>query len=186
MQFSLFGAEAAEPSVDDLAGVLLAGGWWVRSSGAARLSVVVTDQWRADALAEAFEQLDAGPEIVRAEGGLAVRTRFSADLLSFATNWTLGANQVPPAGFVLNSMGLRLWAITSGQNDGPGYLLGTESAETVVHSVAGAQLARLGLAAISVTRRDSPGWRVTSVKRLRRLAEILGEPPSGAGADWPV
>ena len=51
-QFSLFGAAAAEPSLDDLDGVLLAGGRWVRSAGTARLSVVVDAPWRADALDE--------------------------------------------------------------------------------------------------------------------------------------
>ena len=46
-QFSLFGAAVAEPCVDDLDGVLLAGGHWVRSGTGARLSVVVADRWRA-------------------------------------------------------------------------------------------------------------------------------------------
>ena len=52
MQFSLFGAEAAEAVLTDLDGLLLAGGDWVRTDrdAAARLSVLVADQWRADAL----------------------------------------------------------------------------------------------------------------------------------------
>ena len=41
MQFSLFGAAAAQPTLDDLDGVLLAGGHWVRSGDGARLSIVV-------------------------------------------------------------------------------------------------------------------------------------------------
>ncbi len=31
-------------------------------------------------------------------------------------------------------------------------------------------------------RRGGPGWRVTSLKRIRRLVELLGEPPAGARA----
>ena len=45
---------------------------------------------------------------------------------------------------------------------------------TPVHLAGGAQLARLGLAAVSIGVRGGPGWRVTSVKRIRRLAELLG------------
>ncbi|MCW2524569.1 MAG: hypothetical protein JWO63_2904, partial [Frankiales bacterium] len=53
---------------------------------------------------------------------------------------------------------------------------------------AGAQLARLSVAAVGVGVgvRPGPGWRVTSVKRLRRLAELVGEGPPGCGSDWPT
>ncbi|MBE7190261.1 MAG: hypothetical protein INR67_18375, partial [Jatrophihabitans endophyticus] len=55
--------------------------------------------------------------------------------------------------------------------------------------VAGAALARLGVAAVSLARsrsgRGGPGWRVTSGRRLRRLVELVGPPPPGAGDDWP-
>ena len=186
MQFSLFGAEAADPAAADLAGVLLAGGWWVRAAGAARLSVVLAAPWRADAIAESFRRLGLNPDIVPAEGGQAVRTSFNAELYPTADNWTRGANQAPPPGFELTPGGLRLWAIASGVGEGVGYRLGTDSPDSAVHAVAGAQLARLGMAAVSIANRSSPGWRITSVKRLRRLAEILGESPAGAGTDWPV
>lgn len=191
MQFSLFGAEVAEVCVDDLDGVLLGGGWWVRSAGTARLSVVVIDQWRADALADAFTELGLGAEVVAAEvaagaGGLAVRTNFAVPLIPLAQRWTLGANQVPPRGLGLTSMGLRLWAITAGRSDGTGYLLATDAAADATHLAGGSQLARLGVAASSIQGRGGPGWRVTSHKRLRRLAELLGQPPPDSGPDWPV
>ncbi|HSY15952.1 MAG TPA: hypothetical protein VK816_08200 [Jatrophihabitantaceae bacterium] len=185
MQFSLFGAAAAEPSPDDLAGVLLAGGQWVRSAEGARLSVVVADQWRAEALSEAFAQRDVGGDTVPAEGGCGVRTRFSPQLAPAAASWTRGANQGPPAGFALSPGGLRLWVVAAGHADAAGYVLGTAEADGAVHLVGGAQLARLGLAAVSLAARGGPGWRITSAKRLRRLAELLDEPPAGAGQDWP-
>ena len=52
MQFSLFGAQAADAVLTDLDGLLLAGGDWVRAERgwAARLSVLVDQWWRADAL----------------------------------------------------------------------------------------------------------------------------------------
>ena len=134
-QFSLFGAAVAEPCLDDLDGVLLAGGHWVRSpaslrsaatvqaadvrpadrnaEGSARLSVVVAQRWRAEALAEAFDARGVGchDAIVVADGGHCVRTAFHADLDPLANRWTRGATEGPPAGFSLTPGGLRLWAI---------------------------------------------------------------------------
>jgi hypothetical protein len=188
MQFSLFGAEAALPSLDDLDGVRLAGGHWVRSGEDARLSVVVADRWRAEALAEAFEVRavgDAEP-ISEAPVGISVRTAFDPRLLSYAARWAKGAREAPPPGLLLTPGGLRLWAVASGRRDEVGFLLGTAEPDDPVHTAAGAQLSRLGVAAVSIASRHGPGWRVTSAKRLRRLVELLGPPPSGADADWPL
>jgi hypothetical protein len=193
MQFSLFGAAVAEPSLSDLDGVLLAGGHWVRSGPMARLSIVVSDPWRASALTAAFaERKIADQQGVRdAEFGYAVRTEFTAELAGHAARWTHGANEGPPAGFVLTPGGLRLWAIASGRMDQSGYVLATVDADETarrpeaIHQAAGSQLARLGLAAVSLSSRGGPGWRITSARRLRRLAELLGEPPDGVGPDWP-
>jgi hypothetical protein len=199
MQFSLFGAAAADPSPADLDGVLLGGGHWVRAGGSARLSVVVADRWRADALAAAFaiRAFGGSEPIVDAEtleeagtsdlrpGGLGVRTGFHESLLPAAGRWTRGANEGPPPDFALTAGGLRLWAITSGRRDEVGYLLGTAEPDGPIHLSGGAQLSRLGLAAVSVGPRGGPGWRVTSLKRLRRLAELLGEPPAGGEDAWP-
>jgi len=189
VQFSLFGAAAAQPCLDDLDGVLLGGGHWVRVGPDARLSAVVADRWRADALHTAFWERGVGETaapIVAAEEGWAVRTAVTPVLVESAARWTRGANQGPPAGFTVTPGGLRLWAITAGRRDESGYLFATAEPDDVVHSAAGSQLSRLGLAAVSLTARGGgPGWRITSVKRLRRLGELLGEIPLGAGADWP-
>jgi hypothetical protein len=186
-QFSLFGAAVAEPTLDDLGGILLGGGHWVRSAAGARLSVVVGDRWRADALAAAYQARGVGcaDAVVAAEGGLAARTAFSRDLVAPAAQWTRGANEGPPAEFVLTPGGLRLWAITSGHPDDVGYLLATSSPDDAIHLAGGAQLSRLGLGAVSISARGGPGWRVTSLKRIRRLVELLGEPPAGAEQSWP-
>lgn len=187
-QFSLFGAEAAVPTLDDLDGLLLAGGHWVRSAAGARLSVVVGDRWRAAALAAAFaERAVEGPDpIVPAEAGFGVRTGFARALEAPAARWTRGANQGLPAGFELGPGGLRLWAIAAGRRDDVGYLFATARPDDRIHTAAGAQLSRLGLAAVSLAQRGGPGWRVTSERRLRRLVEILGPPPSGGEQDWPA
>jgi hypothetical protein len=187
-QFSLFGAAAATPSIDDLDGVLLAGGHWVRSTAGARLSVVVAEPWRAAALCEAFELLGLGSDdaVVQTGGALGVRTPFAAELLPAAARWMRGAAETPPADFALTACGLRLWAIAAGRGDDLGYLLATAESDDPVHMAGGAQLSRLGVAAVSIGARGGPGWRITSAKRLRRLAELLGEPPADAAQDWPV
>jgi hypothetical protein len=187
MQFSLFGAAVAEPGLADLDGVLLAGGHWVRSGPTARLSIVVADPWRATALSGAFVERGVADQqgIRDAEFGYAVRTEFMTELSVHALRWTRGANEGPPPGFLLSPGGLRLWAIASGRMDQAGYVLATADADDSVHQAAGSQLARLGLAAVSLSSRGGPGWRITSARRLRRLAEVLGEPPDGVGPDWP-
>lgn len=186
-QYSLFGAAVVEPSLDDLDGVLLAGGQWVRSADSARLSVVVADHWRAEALAVEFTRrgVEAPDAIVPAEGGFGVRTGFTPMLVPAAQRWTRGANQGPPPGLRIESGGLRLWAIAAGRPDEAGYLLATDEPDDATHQVAGAQLARLGLAGVSVSYRGGPGWRITSAKRIRRLIELLGPAPEGATDGWP-
>lgn len=187
-QFSLFGAAAAEPTLADLDGVLLAGGWWVRVEGVARLSVVVEDRWRATALVEEFalRGVEAEPDeaIVDAEAGFGVRTGFHATLNPLANRWSRGANVDPPADFVLSAGGLRLWAIAAGRRDDVGYLLATALPDDRVHTAGGSQLSRLGLAAVSLAARGGPGWRITSAKRIRRLGELLGPAPEGGTAAW--
>lgn len=187
-QFSLFGAEAATPTLDDLEGLLLADGQWVRSAAGARLSVVVADRWRADALAADFVVRGVGgaDSVVESAGGFGVRTAFAPDLVPLAARWTRGANQGLPAGFQLGAGGLRLWAIAAGRVDDVGYRLATVEPDDPIHRAAGAQLSRLGVAAVALAQRGGPGWRITSARRLRRLVELLGPPPAGAGRDWPV
>jgi hypothetical protein len=193
VQFSLFGAEAAEPQQADLDGLLLAGGDWVRTAidspgaTAARLSVLVADQWRADALCQEFEVRGLAADTVPAPGALiAVRSEMTDRLLGDAARWTRGASLRIPSPLTLTASGLRLWAIATGRADEGGYLLGVADPSGDLHRAAGAQLAKLGVASVAVGVRGGPGWRVTSVKRLRRLAELIGEPPVGAGRDWPT
>ena len=195
LQFSLFGAAAVEPTLADLDGVLLGGGHWVRRADGARLSVVLLAKWRADALREAFAALGVGSAEADADADLRpaptgqwiARTGFAADLTRPAARWTRGAREAPPADLVVAPGGLRLWAVTSGRDDRGGYLLGTAESEDERHRAAGAALARLGLAAVDVSRRaGGPGWRVTSARRRQRLAELVGAAPEGAGADWPA
>jgi hypothetical protein len=189
VQFSLFGAEAASPLVEDLDGLLFAGGDWVRTGGdsAARLSILVAEHWRAQALRSEFADRGLDSDTAEAPGELiAVRTEFTPRLGPHARRWTRGANLHPPADLALSASGLRLWAIATGRAEEGGYLLRMADPDGVLHRVAGGQLARLGVTAVEVGSRSGAGWRVTSLKRLRRLAELIGVPPPGSGRDWPA
>jgi hypothetical protein len=189
VQFSLFGAEAADPLIEDLDGLLLAGGDWVRTEGhaAARLSVLVDEQWRATAQQQELFERQLASDTVEAPGGLiAVRTEITDLLLVQAARWTRGASLRLPADLALSASGLRLWAIATGRSDESGYLLGVADPDGELHRAAGSQLAKLGVAAVDVGARGGPGWRITSAKRLRRFAELIGGAPQGAGTDWPL
>jgi hypothetical protein len=188
VQFSLFGAEVEDPVVRDLDGLLLAGAAWVRTDrdAAARLSVLVADDWRVAALALEFAERDLVPDTATAPGELtAVRTPITQILAPEAARWTRGASARLPEDLALSACGLRLWAIAAGRRDEAGYLLGVDDPDGPIHRAGGAELSRLGVAAVSVGPRGGPGWRVTSAKRLRRLAELIGIPPVGAGDNWP-
>lgn len=187
VQFSLFGAEAADPVIEDLDGLLIAGGDWVRTEkgSAARLSVLVADQWRATALqAELFDRSLASDTAAAPGGLIAVRTEITQLLVAQAARWTRGASLRMPTDLILSASGLRLWAIAAGRSEDAGYLLAMTDPDGPLHRAAGGQLAKLGVAAVDVGTRGGPGWRITSAKRLRRLAELVGEPPPGSGEDW--
>ena len=161
MQFSLFGAEAAFPVLADLDGVLLGGGHWLSSSSGARLSVVVTDQWRVDALTDAFLSLGiADPEPAPPSDVLVARTALTGKLQDLEARWRRGANESPPADLMLGAAGLRLWAISGGTADDAGFVLRTPPGAGQIHRVAGALLARTGIAAVELGSRGGPGWRV--------------------------
>ena len=189
-QYSLFGAAVAEPALGDLDGLLVAGAQWVRSGSGARLSVVVADRWRADTLAADFERLGiAGPDAVVPAEAAGPPSAFAPPSAPHSRPTPSAGPAAPaggcPADFRLGVGGLRAWAIAAGRTDEGGYLLATQTDDEPLHRIAGGQLARLGVTAVSLGRRGGPGWRVTSTRRLRRLVELLGPPPT-ADADWPT
>lgn len=189
MQFSLFGAEAADPILEDLDGLLLAGGDWVRTErdSAARLSVLVAERWRAEALCGELADRALRSDTAPAPGGLiAVRSEITEVLRGHAARWTRGASLRVPADLALTASGLRLWAIATGRAEEAGYLLAMADPDGSVHRAAGGQLAKLGVTAVDVGVRGGPGWRITSARRLRRLAELIGEPPAGGAGQWPA
>jgi hypothetical protein len=189
-QLSFFSAEANTPKVDDLAGLLCCQGQ-VASFGntAARLSVVVDEPWRAEAIAAALHERDMDAEVTTSEEDHPlVRTAFRADLIPLATAWTRGAVKAVPTGLALDGAALRLWALAGGRVAEGGYLLGLDPHAPDTFEPLGGALARCGLAATMLgVRGGGPGLRVSGLRRLNRLAELVGAPPStSAQAHWPV
>lgn len=189
-QLSFYSVEAHPPRVADLAGLLCGPGQAVRfgRSGAARLSVVVDDQWRVAALREVCAERGVQAEAaISAEGHPLLRTAFRTDLSDLTAQWTKGAVKAVPAGLELAGPILRVWALTCGHRDGSGYLLGLDPHAEDTHEVLAGALARAGLAAVLVGARGSnPALRLTGRRRLNRLVELIGDPPPGNPSDaWP-
>lgn len=198
-QLSFFSADASAPSVADLAGVLCGPGQLASfAATAARLSVLVDERWRAEVLAAEFARRGVDAEVASSDAGHAlVRTAFRADLIPLAAAWSRGAVKAVPPDLRLDGPMLRLWLLASGRRpamDAPNgaYLLGLDprapdTHEPLVRAARGLGLlpdARAG-ATVGV-RGGGPAVRVTGAKRLRRLAELAGAPPSGAEHSWPA
>ena len=187
-QLSFFSVEARPPSADDLEGLLAGPGQAVLRGDEARVSVVVEDDWRVDALLAELETRGLTGERASAEqGGTSVQTPFTQALRALALRWTSGALKLPPTGFVLDGARLRLWAIAGGRHEGPAYHLQLGPHDEAVWTKVGGALAAAGVAGTFVgPRADGPAYRVLGARRLARLRELVGAAPDGApdGA-WP-
>lgn len=216
-QLSFFSAAARAPAVDDVAGILCGPGQLVRRDDVARVSVVLADNWRIESLTAELALRDLPVEVVAVDatdgwpeptsagrpskrlGARAdapptrqprsVRTGFVAELEPLAARWsTSGAGKRPPGGLVLDGPILRLWYIVAGRPWEAGQSLGLGVNDLSCWAPVGAALAAAGLpAALVGPRGDGPAYRFTGRRRLERLAELIGEPPSMVepGA-WPV
>jgi hypothetical protein len=187
-QLSFLTAGAQPPAVADLEGLLLGMAQIVRLGGTARMSVLVDEPWRVNAVLAAYEERGLrGETAPTLERQTSVRTPFARTLLPLADRWVRGAVKAIPARWSLDGTRLRLWAVASGRVDEHGYLLRLGHSDTAVWEPAGAALAAAGLPASFVgARADGPAYRLVGQRRLARLREYIGEPPHGAPAGrWP-
>jgi hypothetical protein len=190
-QLSLFGAEAATPAPDDLAGLLVGPGQVVRMGGTARVSVVVEDRWRAAALVAELRARGFEPTCVSTvDEHIGVRTPYSAVLAPLAAVWLRGAVKLPPTGFAIEGRRLRLWMTAAGYRDPLGVTLRMGRCEDGVAVAMQRALGVLGLPS-EIVRSAGPGGlgpalRVTGRRRLARFAEMIGDRPAAAPEDaWP-
>jgi len=188
-QLSFFSAESVPPAVADLTGVLAASGQVVVVGDGARLSVVVTADWRAEALADMVLAAGLPAEIARTEDGSPlVRTAVDTRLLDIASEWTRGAVKTVPSRWLPGPRELRAWTLAAGSPEADRYLLGLDQHAPDTHSPLASALMRVGIAPTLIgTRGVRPALRISGRRRLSRLVETVGEPPQGSAAlaAWP-
>lgn len=192
-QLSFFTAESVPPAVADLSGVLAASGQIVIVGAAdnpgARLSVVVDASWRASALAEMIREAGLLAEIGRTdEDTPLVRTAVDRSLVTLAAEWTRGAVKTVPPRWLPGPRELRAWTLAAGNPEGEHYLLGLDPHAPDTHSPLASALMRVGIAPTLIgTRGGRPALRISGRRRLSRLVENVGEPPTDTDASsrWP-
>ncbi|MDT5016383.1 MAG: hypothetical protein QOD39_2543 [Mycobacterium sp.] len=192
-QLSFFSAESVPPAVADLTGLLAAPGQVVLvgagSQSAVRLSVVVDQLWRAQAIAEMIVEAGLEPEIARTEENTPlVRTSVDPRLVPIASDWTRGAVKTVPPQWLPGPRELRAWALAAGTPEADRYLLGLDPHAPDTHSPLASAMMRVGIAPTLIgTRGAHPALRISGRRRLTRLVENVGEPPGDMEAfhQWP-
>jgi hypothetical protein len=188
-QLSFFSAESVPPAVADLTGVLAAAGQIVPVADGARLSVVVDQLWRAEALGQMIDEAGLEAEITRTdENTPLVRTTVDARLRPIAAEWTRGAVKTVPPVWLPGPRELRAWILAAGTPEADRYLLGLDPHAPDTHSPLASALMRIGIAPTLIgTRGTRPALRISGRRRLSRLVENVGEPPDAAEAlpYWP-
>jgi hypothetical protein len=144
-------------------------------------------------LGDALAVVGLEAELVPASAGrTAVRTPFVPALLPVALRWTSGAVKLPPPGLQLDGPRLRWWALGAGRGDaerrGESYTFGLGTSDEQAWPAVGAALAAAGVPGTFVgPRGDGPAYRIVGRKRLSRLRELVGDPPSGVPETaWPT
>ncbi|RIJ78738.1 hypothetical protein D1871_02020 [Nakamurella silvestris] len=182
-QLSFFSVALAEPRLEDLGGLLAAHGQALLNNTGARVSILLADQWRAEALVQACRARELDADILRVDGPATflVRTERRIELLPVARAFTRGAVKSIPENLQVTPGWLWCWAVAAGREDGTGYLLGMDPHAPDTHERLLEVCARAGLAGTMIgIRGGGPGVRIVGHRRLERLVEILGEPPTGA------
>jgi hypothetical protein len=189
-QLSLFSADLTPPQLSDLGGLLAAHGQIVSGIGGVRLSILLADSWRAEALLRECRVRDVGAEVIagadRVVGADPIaatvfRSQFSELLAGLAQEWTRGAVKAVPAGLTLTPGLLRCWTIAAGRPADIGFLLGLDPHAPDTYEPLAAVCAAAGLAgSLLGVRGGGPAVRIVGYRRCARLAEMIGTPPPEA------
>ncbi|MBP2475246.1 hypothetical protein JOF53_004118 [Crossiella equi] len=194
-QLSFYSAEARQPRVADLAGLLCGPGQAVGfgRGTAARVSVELTEPWRVHAVATACAERGVQVDVCAGEGeGRRLSTAFRRDLAPLAGAWLRttehGTEKSVPCDWELAGPALRLWALACGQYEQTGYLLRLDPAAPHTYPLIGQALLRVGLTGGLVpAKAGGPAFRFTGRRRLARLAELVGPTPAAAAQScWPA
>jgi hypothetical protein len=198
-QLSFFSAGSQSPRVEDLTGLLCGPAQIARRGSAARISVVLVEEWRVEALWAELALRGVDGEVVTADesdgwsgsagAARSVRTPFASALSELATAWGgSGGGKRPPTRLVLDGQALRLWYIAAGRRFEGGFSLGLGEHDEACWDAVGAALSQAGLPSAFVGPRGAgPAYRLTSAKRMLRLSEMVGDAPAGVPAGlWPT
>lgn len=188
-QLALFDNEAADLEIADLEGLLVAGAALVQRGAEARLSIVVTEPWRANTIREAFDVRGlAGEQVKTFDAQFSVRTPFHRSLMPLVARWSRGSSKLTPARWQLTPARVRLWAVATGRSDPIGYLLGLGRSDEACWAPAGTALAEAGVAGTLLgPRAGGPAFRIVGQRRTRRLCELAGPVPAATPQDaWPT
>nr|WP_307847253.1 hypothetical protein [Micromonospora sp. D93] len=189
-QLVFFGADAAESTVADLAGLLAGPGEVVRMGGTARLSVQVDAAWRVHVLVAELASRGLAASWQPTEGERhVVRTSYTRVLKPLAAAWLHGTAKRPPAAFHLTGRRLRLWLAAAGSPEPPDcFLLRLGADDQGCWEPIGVALAAAGLAGTLLGPGEGgPAYRITGRRRLARLAELVGGPPPATPPQaWPT
>ncbi|HEY7595649.1 MAG TPA: hypothetical protein VH969_21025 [Actinophytocola sp.] len=188
-QLSFYSADANPPARGDIAGLLCGPGRLVSFGGVtARLSVPVPEAWRGQALRRALADRGVDATLYTSGDGLLLRTAFRRDLTALAAAWTAGTEKTCPPGVTLGGAALRLWVLAAGEWTDGSYLLRLDPAAPDTHETLAGVVTACGLPAHPYNAEDGgPGLRISGRRRLARLAELVGRPPSAAAeSHWPA
>ncbi|HEY0448208.1 hypothetical protein [Actinophytocola sp.] len=188
-QLSFYSAEANPPARGDLVGLLCGPSQLVSFGGVtARLSVPVPETWRGRELKKALAERGVDATLYACEDGLLVRTAFRRDLSGLAAVWTSAEAKACPAGLVLAGAALRLWVLAAGFWIDGSYFLRLDPRAVDTHEPLNSAVARCGLPSVVYAPEDGGlGLRISGRRRLARLAELVGRPPSvAAESHWPA
>lgn len=188
-QPALLGADATPPEPADLVALLIAGGDARLTDSAAQMSIIVTHPWRAAALVvECSRRGIAATSVSTPDDHIAVRTVHTPALRPLVLAWTDGSAARVTRGLFLDGRVLRLWVIARGEIGVAGYNLPLGDLDDPTRDLIGAALAAAGLPAALVAPPGGgrPFYRIVGRRRLRRLAELVGDPPKQAPpGSWP-
>lgn len=190
-QLPLFAADVVPPEVADLGGLLAAHGQMAAGPRGARISILLADSWRADALRGEFAARGISAEVLPASGerdAILLRSERSDRLRPLTERWTRGAVKAAPTDLVVEAGMLRIWVLAAGEPSSQGYLLGLDSHAPGSHAPLAAALARVGLRGSVVGVHSGwPAVRLVGARRAARVAEMIGPPPEGAAqGSWPA
>jgi len=185
-QLSLFSADLTPPQLDDLGGLLAAPGQISVGGDGARLSILLPDLWRGEALQRECRVRDVPASVADSDGpglpaAVLLRTERTRLLTALAADWTKGAVKFAPLEITVTAGFLRCWTIAAGRPASIGFLLGLDPHAPDTHEPLAAACAAAGLAgSLLGVRGGGPAVRIVGHRRCSRLSEMIGTPPPEA------